>query len=153
MHKAYKKSLSETQLEKIIHANTRLVAQNSIAQHTITRLIQALKTKKKKRNRGKRLNLVGKEDNRPQLFTLNQVHQALAYKDKQKALKQAERDRIESKKATALARRLHKEEQRKERALQASIRKQEVAKKKAKKAAEVQALKDAHEAAKQAREA
>jgi hypothetical protein len=65
MHKAYKKSLSETWLEKIMHANTRLAAQNSIAQHTITRLIRALKTEKKKRNCGKRLNLVGEEDNGP----------------------------------------------------------------------------------------
>jgi hypothetical protein len=31
MHKAYKKSPSETWLEKIMHANTRLAAQNSIA--------------------------------------------------------------------------------------------------------------------------
>ena len=92
MHKAYKKSLLETQLEKIIHTNTRFAAQNFIAKHTITKLIWALKTEKKKQNRGKRLNLVGEEDNRPQLFTLNQVRQALVYKDKQKALKQAEQD-------------------------------------------------------------
>jgi hypothetical protein len=56
-----------------MHANTRLAAQNSIAQHTITKLIQALKTEKKKQNCGKQLNLVGEEDNRPQLFTPNQV--------------------------------------------------------------------------------
>jgi hypothetical protein len=65
MHKAYKKSLSETRLEKIMHANTRLAAQNSIAQHTITGLIRAFKTEKKKRNRGKQLNLVSEEDNGP----------------------------------------------------------------------------------------
>ena len=153
MHKAYKKSPSETRLEKIMHANTRLAAQNSIAQHTITGLIRALQTEKKKRKPRKRLNLVGEEDNGPQIFTPSRVCRARDYADEQEALEQAERDRIESKKASALARRLHKEEQRKERALQASIRKQEVAEKKAKKAAEVQARKDAREAAKQAREA
>jgi hypothetical protein len=153
MHKAYKKSPSATRLEKIMHANTRLAAQNSIAQHTITGLIRALKTEKKKRNRGKRLNLVGEEENGPQIFTPNRVRRALAYADEQEALEQAERDRIESNKASALARRLHKEEERKARALQASIRKQETAERKAKKAAEVQARKDAREAAKQAHEA
>jgi hypothetical protein len=63
MHKAYKKSLSASRLEKIMNANTCLAAQHSIAQHTITGLIRALKTEKKKRNRGKQLNLVGEEDN------------------------------------------------------------------------------------------
>lgn len=33
------------------------------------RLIKALKTEKKKRNRGKKLNLLSEEDNSPQLFS------------------------------------------------------------------------------------
>jgi len=49
----------------IIHANLRLTAANSIAQHTIGGLVRALKMEKKKQNRGKRLNLVGEEANGP----------------------------------------------------------------------------------------
>jgi hypothetical protein len=155
MHKAYKKSLSETWLEKIMHANTRFAAQNSITQHTIARLIQVFKTEKKKRICGKRLNLVSEENSGPQLFIPNQVCWAQVYTSEQKALtlEQAEQDRIKSKKASALARRLYKEEQCKAHALLTSIRKQEVAERKAKKAAKVQACKDAYEAAKQACEA
>ena len=136
-----------------MHANSRLAAANSIAQHTIGGLVRALKMEKKKRNRGKKLNLVGEEANGPQVFGPNEVHYAKAYADELKAQEQMERARIDTNKATALAKRLQKEEERAARALQTSIRRQETAEKKAKKAAEVQARKEQREAAKQAREA
>ena len=69
MYKAYKKSLTAKQLTFILNANTRLAAQHSINQHTITGLIGALQTEKKKRSRGKRLNLLGEEDNGPLLIS------------------------------------------------------------------------------------
>ena len=64
MHKAYKKCPTRKQLSFIFHANTRLAAQHSINKHTITGLITALKHKKK-RSRGKQLNLIGEEDTGP----------------------------------------------------------------------------------------
>ena len=108
---------------------------------------------KKKQNCRKRLNLVGEEANRPQVFTPNQVHCAKAYADELKAQEQTERARIDTNKATALAKRLQKEAEHAAQALQTSIRRQETAERKAKKAAEVQARKEQREAAKQAREA
>jgi len=87
------------------------------------------------------------------VFTPNQVHQAKAYADKLKAQEQAERARIDTNKATALAKRLQNEAERAAQVLQTSIRRQETAKRKAIKAAEVQARKEQQEAAKQAREA
>jgi hypothetical protein len=69
IHKVYKKDLTARQLDFIINANSCLAAQNSIANYTITSLIWALKIEKRKRNRGKQLNLVEEEDNGPQFFS------------------------------------------------------------------------------------
>ena len=46
------------------------------------------------------------------MFTPNQVHCAKAYADELKAQEQTERDRIDTNKATALAKRLQKEAER-----------------------------------------
>ena len=148
MHKAYQKDPTNQRLTFIMHANSRLAASNSIAQHTIRGLVRAIKEEKRKRNRGKRLNLVGEHDNGPQVFTPNRVLRAKAYSDELKAQEVAERARIDNNKATALANRIQKERERAARALQTSIRRQEVAERKAKKAVEVQARKDQREAAK-----
>jgi hypothetical protein len=85
IHKAYQKEPTTQLLTFIMHANSRLVVANSIAQHAIGGLVRALKMEKKKRNCGKRLNLVGEEDNGPQVFGLNEVHHAKAYADELKA--------------------------------------------------------------------
>ena len=153
VHKAFKKDPTAKRLTFIMNANTRLAAQNSIANHTISGLIRALKTEKRKRNRGKRLNLLGEEDSGPQFFSPSQVLRAKAYSGEKRAQEQAERDRIENNKATALAKRIQKEEERAARDVQALIRKQEAAEKKLQKALEIQARKDQREAAKLAREA
>jgi hypothetical protein len=153
VHKAYQKSPTAQRLTIIFHANIRLATQHSIDQHTITGLMGALKEEKKKRSRGKRLNLVGEEDSGPQFYSPSRVHRAKTFADERKAEEQVEQDRIATKKATAIANRLRKEEEKAARALQASIRKQEAAEKKLQKAAEVQAQKDQRQVAKQAREA
>src|SRR5436190_17270869 len=69
LHKAYKKSPSTKWLNQILHTNSHLAAQYSIAQHTITGLIRALKVERKKQNHGKWLNLVGENDNGPQFYS------------------------------------------------------------------------------------
>ncbi len=153
MHKAFKKDPTSRRLSFIMHANIRLAAQTSIANHTISGLIRALKVEKRKRNRGKRLNLVGEEDNGPQLFSPSRVLQALTYSDEKEAQEQAERTRINTNKANALAKRIHKEQERAARALQASIRSQQAAEQKLQKASAIQARKDQRLATKQAREA
>jgi hypothetical protein len=85
IYKAYKKSPTEQRLNFILNANSRLAAQHSIDQHTITGLIGALQKEKKKRSRRKRLNLVGEEDNGPQLFSPSRVHRAKAYAEELEA--------------------------------------------------------------------
>ena len=56
-------------LAKVFLANERLTAQHSIDQHTLKGLMDTLKAEKKKRQRGKRLNLLGEEGSRPQFFS------------------------------------------------------------------------------------
>ena len=153
VHKAYQKSPCAKRLTYILNANSRLAAANSIAQHTISGLIRALKTEKKKRSRGRRLNLVREDDNGPQFYSPTRVLRAKEFASKKDVEEQENRDRIDQNKATALAKRLQKEKDVAARALQASIRKQEVARLKLQKAAEVQARKDQREAAKHAHKA
>jgi hypothetical protein len=102
MHKAYQRSPIATRLTFILHANTRLAAQHSIDKHTIGGLIRALKDEKKKRSRGKRLNLLGEESSGPQFYSPATVHCAKIYASEKEAGEQQERDRIAAKKASAV---------------------------------------------------
>ena len=51
-------------------------------------LLEALKTEKKKSNKGKRLNLLGKEDNSPQLFSPSKIQAAREYAQSKEAKKE-----------------------------------------------------------------
>jgi hypothetical protein len=117
VHKAYQKSPTAQRLTIIFHANIRLATQHSIDQHTITGLMGALKDEKKKRSRGKRLNLVGEEDNRPQFYRPSEVLYAISYASEKEAQEQAERDWIEAGKVTTTANKVCKEQEKAERAL------------------------------------
>ena len=66
-------------LWKIFIANERLAADHSIDQHIIKGLCEALKNEKKRRKRGKRLNLLGEENNGPQFFSPARVQAARAW--------------------------------------------------------------------------
>jgi hypothetical protein len=151
IHKAYKKSPTEQRLNFILHANSRLAAQHSIDQHTITGLIGALQTEKKKRSRGKRLNLVGEEDNGPLLMSPSQVLRAKAISNEKEAQEQAEQDRIAAKKAAAAANKVRKEQEKAERALRTAERRRLAAEKKLQHAVDVQARKELRAAQKAAK--
>ena len=66
-------------IAKVFRANERLVSQHSIDQHMLNSLANTLKDKKKKRRRGKRLNLVGDEDIGAQFFSPARVEAAQAW--------------------------------------------------------------------------
>jgi DDE superfamily endonuclease len=153
MHKAYKKSPIRKRLSFIFHANTRLAAQHSIDKHTITGLITSLKHEKTKRRRGKRLNLVGEEDNGPQFFGPSEVLCAKSYASEKEAQEQAERDRIEANKATAAANKVRKEQEKAERAQRVAERRRLAAEKKIQHAVDVQARKELRIAQKAAKDA
>ncbi len=62
------------------------------------RLIGALKVEKQKKNRGKRLNLLGEEDNGLQLFSSSRVRAAREFAAKKEAKKEQYKKNIEKKK-------------------------------------------------------
>lgn len=139
VHKAYKRSPTKKQLSIIFHANERLATQHSIDKHAISGLIQALKHEKKKRSRGKRLNLMGEEDNGPMFWSSAKVCQALAFQGQKQAEEQQEKDRIAVNKATAAANKLRKEQEKAKRSLQAAEHRQVAAEKKIQHTIDVQA--------------
>ena len=85
MYKVYKKDLIAKRLSFIMYANICFIATNSIANHTIKGLVQALKVEKRKQNCGKRLNIIREEDYKPQLFSPSKVLYAKAYSNKKKS--------------------------------------------------------------------
>ena len=104
---------------------------HSCNQHVIRGLEQALKNEKKKRQRGKRLNLIGKEDAGAQFFGPQEIQAARDYqatKEKEKA--QRQQDIINRKALTAA----NKQQKEKEKLQKAEI----AAEKQVAKAAEMQ---------------
>ena len=85
----YRKAPSSPLIAKVFRANERLVSQHSIDQHVVKGLITALKDEKKKRRRGKRLNLVGDEDIGPQFFSPARVEAARAWQAVQRYVEEA----------------------------------------------------------------
>ena len=76
IHRAYKFKPTESFFSKILRANERLATEHSIDQHVIKGLLIALQQEKKRRRRGKRLNLVGEEESRPQFFSPRRIQTA-----------------------------------------------------------------------------
>jgi hypothetical protein len=77
IHRQYKRDNSEGKLKLILHGHERLAAQHTIDEHIINGLQEAFKIEKKKQARGKRLNLIGIEDDSgPQFFSPSQIQAA-----------------------------------------------------------------------------
>jgi hypothetical protein len=106
--KAYGIEPCRQNLELIFRTISRLAVQSSIQQYKNLGLRQALIIEQKKRQRGQRLNLIGKEDPGPQLFTLSRVRLALAYLESKDNVEQARKDKIAEKKAVAAAQHIQK---------------------------------------------
>jgi hypothetical protein len=65
VYKEYKRALTQKGLALIFRGYEELAAKDSINQHIIKGLQQSLKLEKRKRQKGKRLNLIGEEDYGP----------------------------------------------------------------------------------------
>ena len=105
---AYEAEPTRQNLEVIFRATSRLAAQCSIQLHENLGLRKALTIEQKKRQRGKRLNLLGEEDSGPQVFTPSRVALAKAYQASKEDAEQARKDGIAEKKAVAAAKREQK---------------------------------------------
>lgn len=142
MQRAYADNPSPTKLKKIFRANERLAAEQDISRHVIRGLTEALQDEKKRRKRGKRLNLLGVEDGGPQFFSPTKVQAARDFQATKEAEEALRRLNINEKKVAAAAKKEEKEKEKE--------RKREVAAEgRAAKAAERQVQKEAKEAAKQ----
>jgi membrane protein involved in colicin uptake len=112
-------------------------------------LSEALRLERKRRKKGRKLNLQGKDDHGPQFWSPTQVRAARAFQAQKDADEQANRERIADNKAKAIANKAQKEALKAERALQAEARRQHALEEKARKAEE-KAQKQAEKAAKKA---
>jgi DDE superfamily endonuclease len=160
VQKAFQENRRDSTLELILHSNLHLAAQQSINLHIISGLTNALRFERKRRKRGRKLNLLGTNDNGPQFWSPNTVRVAKGVQAEKDANKEANRQRIVSNKAQAAANKAQKEAQKAEQALQVVARRQHAleektrkAEEKAKKQAQRQAKKEAKEHAKATKKA
>ena len=127
-------------LAKILWANLLLAAQHSINKHIQKGLVEALKQEKKRRQRGKRLNLIGEEDSGPQLFSPTRVQAARDYQTSKETEEADRQQGIADRKVAAAAKKAQKEKNKKERAVVTAERRRVATEVRAQKAAEKQAL-------------
>ena len=74
IHQQYKLDNSDRKLKLILRSYEKLATQYSINEHIINGLQEAFKIEKKKRTKGKRLNLISLEDDSgPQFFSPSQI--------------------------------------------------------------------------------
>ena len=79
IQRQYIKALDPTLLSLVFRANEHLASQHSVDQHVRRGLTEALRHEKKRRQQGKRLNLLGEEDSGPQFFSPGRVQAARDY--------------------------------------------------------------------------
>ena len=96
-NKTYSKILTKQALLKLAKANEYNTARASIAEHRAEGLKEALQIEKKKRQRGKKLNLSGKEAGGAQFFGVPEVMAAKQREDEKEA--KATQEKLEKEKA------------------------------------------------------
>ena len=141
-HRELRKKPTKLLMSKILRANEKLSALHSIDQHVIKGLQMALKNEKKRRIRGKRLNLVGAEESGPQFFSPGKVQAAKEYQEAKKQEEEQRKQEIANQKVLAAAKRAEKQKKKVERAA--------IMAEKRKVAAEVRAIKEAEKQARAA---
>jgi hypothetical protein len=97
----YHRAPNSPLIAKLFRANEKLVSQYSIDQHLLKGLANALKAEKKRRKRGKRLNLIGQEEGGPQFFSPSQIEAARAQQVLKDAKEAQKQQSIQDKKARA----------------------------------------------------
>lgn len=103
IHRAYQNAPSSPLLAKILRANERLASEHSIDQHIIRGLNAALRNEKKRRQRGKRLNMLGEEASGPQFYSPGKVQAARDRQTVIEAEKLQKQQDLEEKRALAAA--------------------------------------------------
>ncbi len=115
-HRQYKIEPTKLLMSKILRANERLAAHHDIDLHVIERLKMDIKQERKRRKRGKRLNLCGEQDSGPQFYGPEEVKAAQDYQASKEVEEEQRKQEIIDKKEQAAAKRVQKEKERVERA-------------------------------------
>ena len=116
IHRQFQKAPSSPLLTKIFRANEKMAARHSVDQHVIRGLVSSLQEVKRRKKRGKRLNLIGEEDSGPQFFSPGRVQAAKDNQTKKEEEEQERRRLIDERRAQASAKRLQMAIEKKERA-------------------------------------
>jgi len=121
IQKLYRADPCKENIDLIFRSQQRLAAQHEIDQHIQRGLFETVKTEKQRRQRGKRLNLVGKEDTGAQIFKPEQVLAAKEYAAKKQADIDTKKAETAAKKVVAAENKQRKEEEAQERAIQRQV--------------------------------
>ena len=101
MHQLARKSylnIQDNYIQAILRGSKQLAAMAHYLEFENKGLIEALKAKKKKRNRGKKLNLISKENDGPQLFLPSRVQAARNFAYNKEVEKEQQKKNVEEKK-------------------------------------------------------
>ena len=98
-------------LARILRANERFAAQNSVDQYVMRALTIAIKMGKEKRKRGKMVNSLEKEDSEPQFLSLARVEAAKGLTSGNRDRRNYKVGRITKTEASATTRQVNKEEE------------------------------------------
>ena len=107
--KAFKGNPKPELLEKLFRANLTLATQHEIDHHIEQGLIKALKDEKKRRRRGKKLNLLGEEDSGPQFFSPARIQAARDYQESKETNEALRKQEINDKKSAAACQKIVRE--------------------------------------------
>jgi hypothetical protein len=137
IHREYKANHSVSKLKLILHGHEKLAAQHSIDEHIINGLQEAFKIEKKKRARGKRLNLIGQEDdNGPQFFSPSAIQAARRFQEDKENEEALQKQVKADEKARKALEKEQDERDKKERALERARKRAEAKSEKERKATE-----------------
>ena len=126
-------------MSKILRANEKLAALHSIDQHVIEGLQMAIREEKRRRARGKRLNLVGEKEAGPQFWSPSKVQAARDYQASKEKEEKQRKQEIVDRKALAAAKKTQKEQEKVKRAAIMAERRKVAAEARVTKEAEKQA--------------
>ena len=118
------KNPSPRKIDALSHGCTKLSTQHAIDEHTKQGLFEALNVEKKSRACGRKLNLLGEEDNDPQLYSPTRICAARDFQAEKDAQEQAEKDWKATKRAVSSAKKKEQEAQKAEKALQRQMAKE-----------------------------
>lgn len=106
----------DTYIQAMLRGSEKLAAKVDILEFENKGLIEALKVERQKRNRGKRLNLLGEEDNGPRLFSPSRVRAARDFASQKEVEKEQHKKDLEKKKEEQQKKKAQEEIEKKARA-------------------------------------